>query len=55
MAVEESLDKIIDYRNLHDMVRATVERCPDKVAYRWILNDNGGYRCCYLGRAFRKG
>jgi len=41
MAVEESLDKIIDYRNLHDMVRATVERCPDKVAYRWILNDNG--------------
>ena len=26
MAVEESLDKIIDYRNLHDMVRATVER-----------------------------
>jgi len=35
------MKNIIDYRNIHDMVKATIDRNPRKTAYRWILNDNG--------------
>ena len=35
------MKNVIDYRNIHDMVKVTIDRNPQKTAYRWILNDNG--------------
>ncbi len=35
------MKNIIDYRNIHDMVKVTFDKNPRKTAYRWILNDKG--------------
>jgi long-chain acyl-CoA synthetase len=32
---------IINYKNIHDMVKVTIDKNPQKTAYRWILNDKG--------------
>ncbi len=35
------MEGIIDYKNLHDMVKTTIDKDPSKTAYRWILGDGG--------------
>ncbi len=35
------MEGVIDYKNIHDMITATIKACPEKPAYRWILNDRG--------------
>ncbi len=35
------MKNIINYKNIHDMVKVTIEKNPQKTAFRWILNDNG--------------
>jgi long-chain acyl-CoA synthetase len=35
------MKNIINYKNIHDMVKVTIETNPRKTAYRWILNDKG--------------
>ncbi len=35
------MNNIINYKNIHDMVKVTIDKTPLKTAYRWILNDNG--------------
>jgi len=35
---------ITDFKNIHEMLRVTVENYPEKEGYRWILNDAGETR-----------
>ncbi len=35
------MEGIIDYRNIHDMLRVTFEGSPGKDGYRWILDESG--------------
>ena len=35
------MKNITNYKNIHDMVKVTIEKNPRKTAYRWILNDSG--------------
>ena len=35
------MTQIIDYKNIHELVKVTVDKYSDKRAYQWILNDNG--------------
>ncbi len=35
------MEEVINYRNAHDMIKVTIDACPEKAAYRWILNDRG--------------
>ena len=35
------MEVVIDYRNIHEMLKNTFESSPDKDGYRWILNESG--------------
>ncbi len=35
------MEGIIDYRNIHDMLRVTFDGAPEKDGYRWILDESG--------------
>lgn len=35
------MNTIINYTNVHDMIKSTIESSPHKTAYRWIHNDKG--------------
>ncbi len=35
------MKNIINFKNIHDMVKVTIDKNPQKTAYRWILNDKG--------------
>ena len=43
------MEGITDFKNIHEMLRVTVESYPEKEGYRWILNDAGETRSVTWG------